>query len=253
MFKMFFMRLERRLAVTLGIVLSCVGLLYFLFDVKTNSGSATVLESFQLSYVDTDTLEQADTMEEQWQLLDSMPLFAPTKWNASQKLLEDHFNKIEPHFAYYEPDIQLEQFFEITNWKLPSRNTVIKEAHELFLLRNRYFLDHFDKLHGAALPLSATNPRACRVVVTVPDGSRTTKLVPYTSTEAQSINEPLNPVDCMVNYQSGMQEVLGSLVVSTSGVIDFDTFFESWIRLNFIAEFADRSGLYAIRIYPPLN
>lgn len=252
MLKDFFIRLERRLVVTLGMVLACIGLFFILFDVKLDSGAVGAVESFQLAYVSTDRLQQTQKIEEQWQLLDSMPLFAPTKWNASQRLKLDHAQKIERNYAYYEPEFQLGPFSEKTNWDLASREAVVIEANELFLLRNRYFIDHFAELYRPAVPLSAAPP-AFHIVVTAPDGSRMAKVVPYSDTEAQIWKAFLEPLDCTVHYQSGMQEILGTLVLSPSGDIDFDAFSESWIRSNFIAEFAEGSGVYAIRIYPHLH
>ncbi len=245
------MRLERRYMLILGLVLSCVALFFLVIDVKLDSGSAEALQSFQLAYVDQDTLRQTQKIEEQWQLLDSMPLFAPTKWNASQRLVLDHFDKIERNYAYYEPQIQLGQFLEKTNWDIASRGAVVKEANELFLLRNRNFVDHFSEFHVPAVPLSKASP-ACRIEVTAPDGSRVTTVVSYSGTEAQNSEAYLEPFDCTVHYQEGMPEILAPLILSTSGDVDFDTFIEAWIRANFIAEFAERSGLYAIRIYPPV-
>ena len=235
----------------LGFVLSCVAILVFLFDVKLDSGSAEALKSFQLAYVDQDTLKQTQKIEEQWQLLDSMPLFAPTKWNASQRLMQDHFDKVERNYPYYERQIQFGQFLEKTSWDIPVRGAVVKEANELFLLRNRNFVDHFSEFHVPAVPLSEASP-ACRIEVTAPDGSRVTTVVSYSGTEALNSEAYLGPFDCAINYQVGMPEILAPLILSTSGDVDFDTFVETWIRANFIAEFAERSGLYAIRIYPPV-
>jgi hypothetical protein len=252
MFKTFFMRLERRVVVTLAIVLSMVALCFFLFDVKIDSIASEALEPFQVAYVANDTLQHADTMNEQWQLLDSMPLFAPTKWNASQRLLLEHRYQIEQNYAYYEPDIQLDQFIAKTNWDLASRDAVVKEANELFTLRNRYFVDHFLTLQRSAQPLSSSLSD-CRIDVTAPDGSRTTKVFPYPLEKLENLKDDMDPIHCTVRYQSGMPEINGSLALSSSGDTAFDAFSESWIRLNFIAEFADKSGLYVIRIYPPFD
>lgn len=252
MFKRFFIRLERRFLVIWGMVLSFVGLCYFLIDVKIDSVAPGVLELFQVAYVANDTLQQADIMNEQWQLLDSMPLFAPTKWNASQKLLLEHRYQIEQNYAYYEPEIQLDQFIVNANWDLATREAVVKEASGLFTLRNRYFVDHFAALKRSALPLSSSLSGG-RIEVTAPDGARTIKVFPYPDETVQNLQDDFDPISCMVYYQSGMSEIIGSLVLSSSGDIAFDAHSETWIRLNFIAEFAEKSGVYSIRIYPPFN
>ena len=61
-----------------------------------------------------------------------------------------------------------------------------------------------------------------------------------------------DPIKCTVHYQYGMREMFGPFDVSSSGDTAFDDFSETWLRLNFVAEFANQSGLYFIRIYPPL-
>ena len=48
-----------------------------------------------------------------------------------------------------------------------------------------------------------------------------------------------------------MPEIISSLALSSSGDTAFDAFSETWIRLNFIADFADNQAC-VIRIYPPL-
>lgn len=249
---MFYMRLERRLLLIISLVLSVVVLLLLLVDVKLDVGFDREIEPFQLVYIGQDTLEQTQKIEEQWQLLDTMPLFAPTKWNASQRLILDHFEKMERNYAYYEPQIQLGQFLEQTNWDLTSRGAVVKEANELFLLRNRYFVDHFAQLNVSVGSLTAA-PSGCRIEVTAPDGRRTATVVSLLNTEAQNSEAYLEPFDCTVNYRVGMPEILGPFVLSPSGDVDFDAFAERWIRMNFIAEFAEESGLYAIRIYSPMD
>ena len=245
------MRLERRFLITLGIVLSIVALCFLLFDVKIDSVASGAPEPFQVAYVANDTLQQVDTINEQWQLLDSMPLFAPTKWNASQRLLLEHRYQIEQNYAYYEPEIQLDQFIAKTNWDLVSRGAVVKEASQMFTLRNRYFVDHFAVLKRSAQPFSSSFA-GCRIEVTAPDGIRTIKLLSYPDEKHQILKNYIDPIKCTVHYQYGMREMFGPFDLSSSGDTAFDDFSETWLRLNFVAEFANQSGLYFIRIYPPL-
>ena len=236
----------------LGLVLCVAALLMVLVDVELNSGFDGALEPFQLAYVGQDTLEQTQKIEEQWQLLDSMPLFAPTKWNASERLILDHFGKMERNYAYYEPQIQFEQFFDKNSWDLASRGAVVNATNELFLLRNRYFVDHFAQLNVSVESLTAA-PAGCRIEVTAPDGKRSFRVVSLVDTKAQNSQASVVAFDCMINYRVGMPEILGPLVLSSSGDVDFDALAERWIRMNFIAEFAEESGLYAIRIYFPMD
>ena len=207
------------------------------------------MEAFRVTYLDNDSSQHTLKAEEKWQLLDSMPLFAPTKWNASQRLMREHFGKVAQNYAYYEPKIQLRQFLEKTNWNLHSQAGVIKDGSDL-LLQNSRLLDHFSKLHKSAYAIRSM-PFPCLIEVAIPDGGRVIKELPYFNTVAQNSKTYLEPVYCVINYERGMQKVTGLYVLKASGDIEFDTFSETWIRENFIAQFAEESGLYTIYVYPP--
>ena len=136
----------------------------------------------------------------------------------------EHRYQIEQNYAYYEPEIQLDQFIAKTNWDLASPDVVVKEASELFTLRNRYFIDHFLTLQRSAQPLSSSLS-GCRIDVTAPDGSRTTKVFLYPVEKLQNLKDYMDPIICTVRYQSGMPEIIGSPVLSSSGDTAFDAFF----------------------------
>lgn len=94
-----------RIALFVGVSIHLIG--FLVFRVQTGDLPGREPEPALVRYVSPVTLASDLALQEQAELMDSAPLFVPTRWNASQEIVALTSDRLSQRFALFEPKIDL--------------------------------------------------------------------------------------------------------------------------------------------------
>ena len=226
----------------------------FLFDVTVEQGAAQQQDVFQWTYLSEDSVQQTQALEEQLLLLDSMPIFIPTQWNASQGLFANGPIRLDRSYGAYEPEISRDHFTIKSRSYSEDNHSIIRHPGQLFSLRNGQLLERFGDLKTPVKAFAQAPKPGSELGLLVSAGEAVISLeLTLPDTADRQHDQRLDPVALIVRYQPSHARPMHLSIYRSSGDIGFDVYAEEWIRLNFRKKFASQAGCYSIRVYPSLN
>lgn len=234
-----------------GVVVLAHLALYLAVTFLNRSVSTVEVKRPFLEYVSADLLDTDLALREQAILLDSAPLFIPTRWNAtSRQPLRLGFDSTTDGFQDYLPE------FSLLNDLKPfglSESDPAEVSRPEDLLKPR-FLDAYRSVGTSGGEITALEPTTPTAVIRILEAgawrsAQASVLSLNVDIEVDSGNQILNPASVYIQISGTGDLISGPILNAGSGSNDFDELVISWVqRVDVLARLP--AGYLEVEIYP---
>lgn len=214
-----------RIALFVGVSIHLIG--FLVFRVQTGDLPGREPEPALVRYVSSVTLASDLALQEQAELMDSAPLFIPTRWNASQEVAALTRDRLGQRFAPFEPQIDLLAALQPEGVSLAAAREV-QTPLDLLGLRYWSIFKDFGASDRALEPFVDAAPMA--EVLQLDRGASAQPVILAVDAPELSALRADAPVELQVRVSGEGRSLGAALLVKSSGSEAFDRAARDWLQ-----------------------
>ena len=235
-----------QIALLVGVTAHLIG--FLVFRVKTKDLPNRQPEPAFVQYVSPVALADDSALRERAELMDSAPLFIPTRWNAAQELVTTTRDRLSQTFPPFEPQIDLLRALKPESLMVTLDSAVDRPAD---LLALRYWQIFKDFAVVAPKPVALPAPRPVAEVMRLGGHGIEAPLGLTLNGDALKTAGAQGPVHYYLRLNGAGQLVAAPALYQSSGSVDFDAAVAKWLQLDTTLGQLP-AGHLSVRVYPDL-